>query len=190
MVPNRKQKENDGTASGIPRTNGAKPTPLEFALRAAERGWPVLPLYSVEDGECTCGIQDCSKAGKHPFTSHGVKDATTDKNQIRAWWRENPNANIGIATGTTSKLVVLDIDPRNGGDESLRQLEEECGALPNCPTVLTGGGGKHFYFRLPSGVAVKSKRGLRPGIDVCAEGSYVVAVGSTHKSGGGYSWVE
>ena len=169
------------------RPNGTKPARLEFALRLAER-WPVLPLHCVKDGKCRCGAQDCPNAGKHPLTEHGVKDATTDKNQIRAWWRENPDANIGIAMGDDSGILVLDEDPRHGGDESLHQMEEEYGALPNCPTVRTGSGGRHLYLAVPPGVTVRSRVGLRPGIDVRGKGCYAVAAGSTHASGRTYLW--
>ena len=170
-----------------PQPNGAKSSRLELALRAAELG-PILPLHWVEDGECSCGIQDCPDAGKHPLTKHGVKDATKDTNQIRTWWLEKPKANIGIAMGNDSGIFVVDEDPRHGGDESLRQIQEEYGVLPNCPTVCTGGGGKHLYFAMPPGVTVRSRVALRPGIDVRGKGSYAVGVGSIHASGKKYLW--
>ena len=171
-----------------PQPNGANRSRLGFALRAAERGWAVLRLYSVEGGICGCGAEDCQKAGKHPSTPHGAKDATKDKKQIRAWWREHPNENFGIAMGNDSGILALDIDPRHGGDESLHQMQEEYGALPNCPIVSTGGGGEHLYFTVPPGVTVRSRVGLRAGIDVIGQGSYAVGVGSTHASGRTYLW--
>src|SRR5579862_2765860 len=143
----RRTEEDDMRGSRTPdphhtRKTKANPSRLEFALRAAKRGCAVLPLHWVEDGECSCGIQDCPDVGKHPLTQHGVKDATKDTNQIRTCWGENPKANIGIAMGNDSGMA-LDIDPRHGGDESLQQMQEEYGALPNCPTARTGGGGRH-----------------------------------------------
>jgi putative DNA primase/helicase len=65
----------------------------------------------------------CERAGKHPITQHGVNDATTDRNRIRNWWAESPDANIGIAAGSESGIIVLDIDPRNGGYKSLKRLK-------------------------------------------------------------------
>lgn len=53
---------------------------------------------------------------------HGIKDATTDANQIRLWWKQWPHSNIAIATGFSSGLFVLDVDPRHGGDRSLKKL--------------------------------------------------------------------
>jgi len=171
--------------SADPRPNGANRSRLEFALHAAELG-PILSLHWAEDGECSCGNQDCRNAAKHPLTHHGVKDATTDEKQIRASWRENPNANIGIAMGNDSGVV--DVDPRHGGDESLHQMEEEYGPFPDGPRVRTGGGGEHLYFTVPPGVTVRSRVGLRPGVDVIGRGSYAVGVGSTHASGRTYLW--
>jgi hypothetical protein len=169
------------------RKTKANPSRLEFALRAAKRGCAVLPLHWVEDGECSCGIQDCPDVGKHPLTQHGVKDATKDTNQIRTWWGENPKANIGIAMGNDSGMA-LDVDPRHGGDESLQQMQEEYGALPNCPTARTGGGGRHLYLAVPPGTSVKNRVGVMPGIDVRGDGGYVVGVGSIHTSGRTYLW--
>ena len=168
-----------------PQPNGAKSSRLELALCAAELG-PILPLHWVEDGECSCGIQDCPDAGKHPLTKHGVKDATKDTNQIRTWWFEKPKANIGIAMG--NDIFVLDVDPRHGGDGSLQQMQEEYGALPDGPRVRTGGSGEHLYFTVPPGVTVRSRVALRPGIDVRGKGSYAVGVGSMHVSGKKYLW--
>jgi hypothetical protein len=170
----------------IQRTS-ANPSRLEFALRAAELG-PILPLHWAEDGECSCGVQACVNAGKHPATRNGVKDATTDEKLMRAWRRENPHANIGIAMGNDSGIFVLDVDPRRGGDESLQQVQEKYGALPDGPRVRTGGGGENLYFMMPPGVTVRSRVALRPGIDVRGKGSYAVAVGSVHASGRKYLW--
>jgi hypothetical protein len=92
---------------------------LKSPLRAARRGWPVFPLYGVRDGECTCANPDCDRAGKHPLTAHGFKDATRDAAQIRDWWSRWPTANLGIVTGKPSGFVALDID-LYGGTESLK----------------------------------------------------------------------
>ena len=130
------------------------------ALRYARRGWPVLPLHSVKNGRCTCSDRECQNAG-NTLTKHGVKDATTDKDVIRARWRKWPNANIGVATGARSGIVVVDIDPRHDGNLSFRRLIQQHGPLPPCPKVITGGGGRHRYFEYP-GVPVKSRTAVLP----------------------------
>ena len=129
--------------------------PLDAALAYAQRGWRVLPVYSAEDGgRCTCEKgRECDSPGKHPRTRRGGKDATTDEGQIKEWWTEWPEANVGIATGEQSGLLVFDVDPRHGGDKSLAGFEAEHGHLPLTPKVSTGGGGCHLYFQYPSGGA-------------------------------------
>jgi len=134
---------------------------LDAALEYAGRGWAVFPL---------------KPGGKTPLTPHGFKDATTDVERIRAWWEQHPIANIGLCTGKASGVVVLDVDRHGKGDGemSLQELQREFGRLPPTCEVLTPNGGRHFYFAHSNG-AVKGRNGLRPGIDLKAEGGYVVA---------------
>ncbi len=159
---------------------------LQAALTYASRGWLVFPLHSIREGGCSCGRPACESAGKHPRTLHGLKDATVGESQIRAWWSTWPDANVGIVTGSRSGLVVVDIDPRNGGDDSLADLERTQGPFPKTVESLTGGGGQHFYFQHPGG-SIKSKP-LAEGIDIKADGGYVVAPPSIHRSGEPYRW--
>jgi len=172
---------------------------LPAALAYAERfGWAVFPVFEVDPQtrECACpsgsrtripGPQ-CGNAGKHPRTRRGHLEATTDRRQIESWWQHAPSANIGIATGIASRLIVLDIDPRNGGDENLEALIREYGALPETPMQLTGGGGRHYFFRRPDTPGRLVGRVLAQGVDVKADGGYVVAAPSTHVSGRSYAW--
>jgi len=161
---------------------------LEAAIEYAKRGWPVLPLHYVQsDGLCSCGNKDCNKIAKHPLTAHGVKDATRFIAIIKGWWTEYPNANIGIATGQISGIVVVDIDTKNNGFDSLEKLEAEYVKLPQTITVTTGSMGKHYYFKGPNTI-IKNAIGIRPGIDIRGDGGYVVAPPSTHASGNTYKW--
>jgi hypothetical protein len=132
---------------------------LHAALKYAEEGWLIIPLK-----------------GKKPLTQHGYRDATRDPAQITQWWATWPEANVGLVTGTVSGRLVLDVDIKNGkkGDESLRLLIEEYGELPETLKSVTASGGWHYVFRMPSG-AVKSRKGVRDGLDLLADGSYFVA---------------
>lgn len=159
----------------------------DAALGYASLGWHVIPLYSIAGGVCDCGKSDCSSPGKHPLTTNGLKNATADSYQIIDWWRQWPLANIGILTGEASNLVVLDIDKRHGGFDSLGQLEELHGEFPIGVEALTGGGGVHFYFQHPGSV-IKNRTNLLPGIDFRGDGGYVVAAPSNHISGEVYRW--
>jgi hypothetical protein len=159
---------------------------LEAALAYARRGWPVFPLHSAQEGQCSCRRSGCSSIGKHPRTAHGLKDATVDDACIRAWWAQWPDANVGIVTGSPSRLVVLDVDPRHGGDESLTELERQHGKLPETVESLTGGGGRHLLFQHPGGLI--TSKPLASGLDIKADGGYIVAPPSSHASGEPYRW--
>ena len=164
---------------------------LQASLTYASFGWAVFPTHSIRDGKCTCGKPDCSSPGKHPLTRHGFKDATTDPEVIRRWWKRYPWANIAIATGEKSgRLLVIDIDckPDRGisGEETWREVEQSC---PATVEVLTGGGGRHLYFNYLDSVKIKSGAGMiGPGVDVRADGGYVLAPPSLHRSGKCYEW--
>ena len=159
------------------------------ALKYAKLGLDVIPLHAIADGHCSCGSGvDCQRSGKHPRTSNGVKDATTGRRTIKAWWNRWPEANIGIATGRSSGIFVIDIDG-DVGKASLERLQAEQGRLPKTVTVRTGKG-RHYYFRC-NGARVGNYVGkLGEGIDVRGDGGYVVAAGSIHVSGAEYRFVD
>ncbi|MEY9403255.1 putative DNA primase/helicase [Bradyrhizobium japonicum] len=160
----------------------------KWALHYAAKGLPVFPVHSVRDGKCSCRAGSvCTNRGKHPMTPHGVRDATTDRKTIKQWWAANPDANIGIATGKISNLVVVDVDGEDG-KKSLAELVKTYGRLPKTPKVKTGRG-VHYYFRAgrkPFGNSVGS---LGAGVDIRGDGGYVVAPGSVHRSGKFYRFL-
>ena len=164
--------------------------PLLFeALAYADKGWHIIPLHSYTEGKCTCDKADCPSPAKHPLTPNGVHDATADHRLIVQWWKETDGlANIGIATGKRSGLVVVDVDAKHGGMETLAGLEQTHGALPPTLSASTGGGGRHFYFRYPEGISVGNRAGVYQGIDVRGDDGYVVAPPSLHASGNRYAW--
>ncbi|WP_338834089.1 phage/plasmid primase, P4 family [Bradyrhizobium septentrionale] len=161
---------------------------MKQALRYASTGLHVIPVHSVRDGLCSCrkGVE-CAKPGKHPITSRGVKDATTDRKAIKQWWTANPDANIGIATGKISNLVVVDIDGEEG-KHSFGELVKKHGKLPRTPKVKTGNG-VHYYLRPGDKLVRNSVSDLGKGIDIRGDGGYVVAPGSVHQSGKLYDFV-
>lgn len=128
--------------------------------------------------------ENCEAPGKHPRVKWKVyQDRLPTEDEVRTWWRRWPDSNIAILTGAISGLVVVDIDPRHGGDESLLDL----GPLPDTLTATTGGGGQHLYWQHP-GYPVPNAAGIRHGIDVRGDGGYVLAPPSGHRSGGVYAW--
>lgn len=169
---------------------------LEADLGYADRGWPTSPLYWPKGKSlaCACGKSDCGRdTGKHPvyqagLLEHGLKDATIDKDEILRRRELFPYANIGIRTGTVSRLVVIDVDGYEG-EASLAKLEAVHGALPATYEVKTGRG-RQLYFTLPDGVVIRNSAGrLGPGLDVRGEDGYVVAPPSRHYSGSFYTVV-
>jgi hypothetical protein len=112
---------------------------------------------------------------------------TATEKEVRNWFRQQPDANIGIVTGKVSKLVVIDIDPRHGGGESLASLEYTHARLPNTIEALTGSGGSHLYYVYP-GFNMPNRVGLKPGIDLRGDGGCVVVPPSLHPSGKRYAW--
>lgn len=170
------------------------PNPLlSAALAYASLGWHILPAWWIVevDGKrsCACGKSDCIKsAGKHPIgkvAPWGQNSATVDAEKIKLWWEQYPNANIA-AYLEPSKLAAIDIDPRNGGLDTIDQIEAKHGKLDSDLLQFTGGGGEHRVFQLPAGnVSMPGKLG--PGVDVKLNG-YIMLEPSSHLSGGMYSW--
>jgi hypothetical protein len=144
------------------------------AVAYAERGWSVIPI-EVE--------------GKRPLVPwEAFQRRVADTSEIGDWFWRWPSANVGVVTGSVSHLVVLDVDPRHGGAESLAKAEEAEGCLPLTIEATTGSGGRHVYFAHPGGL-VRNRVGLLPGIDLRGDGGYVVAPPSVHCSGTRYAWV-
>lgn len=133
-------------------------TTTEWAHRYAALGWRVLPVN-----------------GKKPTIKNWPTAASTDPSKISTWFKTKQN--IGIATGHGSNLVVIDIDPRNGGDLSFKRLERELGPLPKTTTAITGGGGLHFIFKNFTG---SRSIILADGIDFLADSKMFVACPSIH----------
>ena len=171
-----------------------------LALEYVKKGWAVVLLHGITtEGYCTCSRgKNCDKnmQGKHPLV--GIKGATIDPGTVVAWFEKHPDSNIGITTGKPNKFIVLDVDPRNGGEESLQKMQQEFGELPVTLSVRTGGGGRHFYFRHPGeGNLVRTGNAfLGAGLDIKGDskeggaGGYVVAPPSKHASGNSYEWFD
>jgi hypothetical protein len=163
---------------------------LEEALHYESMGLSVIPVHSIRDGRCSCGSARCKSPGKHPRIAwRSAQSRKMTEEGIRAYWDENPDCNVGIVTGPISGIMIVDID----GEIGLRSLEEVgmgIDDLPATPSVKTGGGGIHLYFRYPESGHVKTVAGILPKVDIRAAGGFVVAPPSRHISGGEYAWVE
>ncbi len=166
------------------------------AKKLAKLKVPTMPVHGVSaDNRCGCGDLNCAKPGKHPLSRGGTANAITSPKELRkrieAAVKRYGIANLAAAPGRATKLLILDIDPRNGGDNTLRLLEEELGKLPTSFRYKTGGGGFHIWFHHPPFRIKKDNRGklLGAGIDVLSDGAYAIVPPSRHASGGVYEWV-
>lgn len=131
---------------------------FEYALKYAARGWPVFPTE-----------------GKRPLTAHGFLDGTTDFELLTYWWDKWPDANVALAIPLG--LLVVDVDPRNGG------VEADLG-LPATQRATTPSGGVHLYFEAPPETEFVGRWPDQPGVDVKAGGKgYVLLPPSP-----GYRW--
>lgn len=161
-------------ANGITRSQNSqtisKPIDmLKAALWYARRGWQIFPLRPRT---------------KEPFGGIGVYAATTDADQIRAWWQRWPQANIGLHCGG-SGILGLDADVYKESYEGtpLTQAEQET------VTGLSGKGGAHLYYVMPEGMRFgNATGGLPPGIDIRGYGGYFVLPPSVHPNGNRYRW--
>ena len=149
-------------------------SPLAEALKGVHRGWSVIP------------IKPRSKTPLGSWKERQLVRATPEETE--AAFHANPGAGLGFVTGANSGLSVLDIDLKNGGVPSMDALVRRYGALPPTPAVITGSGGYHYYFKYPESGLRNSAGKLGDGLDIRAEGGYVVAPPSIHPNGKQYRW--
>ncbi len=188
-------------------------TKIEIALSYLEKGLSVIPLYSPEMLQTKPPRnfiaelkQEYEKNNQleNPLPKEVItKDAfirkckapcvsgwkeyqhrLPTKEEVNHWFNTNPDANIGIITGTVSNLVVFDFD-------STQTLEyvQEIGGMPESTVIVKTGKGFHFYMQYPD-FAVGSPVNTNFRLDIRADGGYVVAPPSIHGSGSQYEWVE
>jgi putative DNA primase/helicase len=130
---------------------------LTSAIKYADRGLHVFPV---------------TPGRKTPLTEHGCKDASSDLNQIREWWARWPEANIGLATGGKSNIVVVDYDVKKGkpGLKTYASFQRRFGI--DTLTAQTPSGGIHQFFRYVPGLRNAVDR--LPGVDIRTDGGYVL----------------
>ena len=130
---------------------------LEQALAYLELGWSVIPV-----GQNKVPLIQWKKYQTVKPTPQEVKD----------WWATWPEANIGGVTGLISGVVVIDVDSEEG-HAALRRVVSPS-ILNEVPAVVTGGGGKHYYFSHPQNGVISNAVSMLPGVDFRADGGYVL----------------
>jgi hypothetical protein len=153
------------------------PTMLQAALELAAQGWPVFP---------------CNPLDKTPLTRHSFKDATTDVQQITVWWKRTPHAMIGVPMGPRSGVFCVDLDRKPGGDDGVatwEKLESENGTV-STRTHGTPSTGQHKFFQHQDGIRNIPLDRFGPGLEVKADGGYVIVPPSRMTDGKGYTIID
>lgn len=128
-------------------------------MALARKGYRVLPV-----GE-----------DKAPLLPRGFHDASSDLDEIQRWPLEGTPG--GLAIVIPNRTFVVDVDPRNGGAETMSALINTYGSLPTTRRVRTRSGGDHWYYRLPDDRDIRGKLG--PGVDIKKPGRGYVLVPPT-----------
>lgn len=151
---------------------------LDWALETAAKGLRVHPLqHTLADGSCSCGNPDCKSVGKHPASANGIKDATLDREQIKAWWKDDPDANIAVHAGPG--YVWFDLDVKDGdGIQSLANYlgVDKWDIEDQTFTIRTASGGLHLYYKCEGEIG--DRVGVIASVDIRGAGGYVVGAGS------------
>lgn len=170
----------------------------ETALEYQSAGLKLIRLNRILQGKCECEIHradddnrgPCQAVGKHPSVTKWQLANQPEPAVIEAWIRHYGTEGMGWSLD--EQHIIIDVDPRNGGMESLAKLEADIGIklMDVCTAVVkTGGGGLHFYFKKDPSKPLSCKMPKQyPGLDVKQEGGFVVIPGSIHKSGTSYEW--
>lgn len=158
---------------------------LGEALTYLDMGWGVYPAHSIDqNGSCSCGNILCPCPGKHPVGRWlEYQNRIPTKNEVKLWFN-SLDCNIGTITGGVSGIVVVDVDGQTGVD-SLPSLH-----LEHTLMSRTGSGGFHLFYSLKENQPVQTRTKVVPGIDIRADGGFVVLPPSRHKSGHPYEWVD
>jgi len=151
--------------------------PVERILDLAKK-YPVFPCRRNDEKDSEGRILKA----KSPLTKNGFKDATQDEAQIRRFWASHPDALVGVPTGQRTGLAVIDFDTRSADSMAQEWLAENQAALTGTRVHQTGGGsgGRHYIYSLPHGVKIRGGVSVtlgkvkRQGLDIRAEGGYII----------------
>ena len=155
-------------------------TTLETAIAYTQLGIRVIPIRPGH---------------KYPGIDAWQTKATDDTDVVTSWFTgDYKSYGIGIATGRTKygQIFVVDVDDRDEyrGSDTLHDLEQRYGALPETVTAITGTGGQHLYFYSPVEVRNDAGSRLGVGLDIRGEGGQVLAAPTVHPNGKQYQWVD
>jgi hypothetical protein len=147
--------------------------PTTTALQCLARGWYPLPLCWPVAGACGCGRgHDAHSTGKAPLLGAGYQNLRPTEADVRRWWTQWPQANVGLLLEPSGLLFV--------GPDSPAALEQvlKWGVPPTCVRISQNTG---YLYRRPPGCAITTRKILNGVLDIKTNG-YCVAYGA-HRSG-------
>jgi hypothetical protein len=149
---------------------------LQAALAYLDLGWSVIPA--------PVGAKRALVPWKR-YQEHRPTPA-----EWQTWARRWPRANLAVITGRLSRVIVVDVDPRHGGLDTIYRLARDHGGIPDTTMSITPSGGRHLYFRHPGGRVANSQGLLGPGVDVRGDGGLALLPPSRRADGERYEWWE
>jgi hypothetical protein len=158
-----------------------------------EIGLAVVPMHSAKaNGSCTCSNPKCRNVGKHPLETGYYDKALRTEEDVLSFFKENTKeVNLAALLDSKSDIIIVDVDPRNGGDTSLERLMVIAPEILNTLSVKSGGNGMHLYFKVDPKEKENLKKNISDysGIDIkFADKELLILPGSIHKSGNEYAW--
>lgn len=168
------------------------------ALRLAELGWHIFalgptgkPYPNCKSCAETCGVAEDYEKCDH-LLCHATYAGTTETARLTAMWERLPKSLVGLRTGAPSGLIVLDFDQHSADKDGLATLREyqSRDAFPHTVTARSGGGGYHLFFQHPGKPTPNDNNGkLGPGLDVKADGGFVILPPSAKRDRPEYRWL-
>ncbi len=155
---------------------------LKIAQLLAEAGYDAIPVCSP-----SCTAAGCVSPGKAPH----IKNWQRVGHPLALFTRYPYMTNLGVRL--TSNEMVLDVDANKGGLESFDKLMAQRPDLPLGPASETGGGGAHYYFKVPADLVLGGGGSFDllgyPGLEYKSGGGQTVEYPSMHVSGKQYTWM-
>lgn len=165
----------------------------EAALLYVSFGWPVLRVWPIVDGRCSCP-NNCANAGKHPIG--GTNGFSTDEDEVLRWWKETPTAGVALATGVTFNVLDIDVgDDRNGFTSLVADTGFSADQLTQAGAIrqTTPSGGTHLLFARDAMGLIQFKnftrKGSAGGLDMRSTNGIIVCPPSVGANGVTYQWL-
>lgn len=170
---------------------------FQIVQEFVDAGLRITPLHRIIQSRCGCETENpfwdgipCVSVGKHPVKTAWQRQVVVEESGLSVW--ASIYAENGMGWVLDDQHIVIDVDSRSGGLQSLEKLQEDIGIdmFASCSAIVkTGGGGYHFYFEKDPLLSLGCKMPSQyKGIDIKQKGGFVVIPGSRHQSGADYEW--